>query len=1134
VASCPACGKELPGEFPFCPFCGVPLAETAPTPALEERKVVSVLFCDLVGFTAASEGVDPEDVRARIRPYHERVSEEIEAHGGTVEKFVGDAVMAVFGAPVAHEDDAERAVRAGLRILEAIEELNGADPGLALQVRIGVNTGEAVVALDAHPAQGEGFVTGDVVNTASRLQGAAPVNGVAVSEQTYRQTERVFDYERLEPVVVKGKAAPVSIWRPLRAQARLGTDVTRSHATPLVGRELEKALLIGTFERSAQQRSCQLVSIVGEPGVGKSRLCAELLTYLEKRPGLVRWRQGRCLPYGEWIAFWALGEIVKAECGILESDSPAEVSAKLDRAVPPSVEERSWLLARLRPLIGFVGEPVAQEESFAAWRAFVELLAADNPCVLVVEDLHWADSVLLAFLEHLADWAQDVPLLVLCTTRPELYERYPHFGTDARNSQRINLAPLSDDETVSLLAALLERSVLPAGLERSLLERAGGNPLYAEEFVRLLVDRDLLAAPEELLLPDSLQALIAARLDTLTTDRKALLQDAAVVGKVFWVEALSWMGGRDTAEVEQALHELARKELVKSVRSSSMQGRREYSFWHALVRDVCYQQIPRSGRAGKHEAAAEWIEQEAGERTDDLADVLAHHYRSALELHRAAGRRPDDLVELRDKAIHALILAGERALPLDVASAETSFAAALELAGPEHPALAQLLESRANIALQRGLLRDAEAALDEALSFYLAAGDTFAAARTLSQSSIVAQRRGETDLAESTASQALELVQALPPGPELVAAQTNLAGFYSVAGRFALAVDAAEKAIALAHELGFDPPARALGYRGKSRAVLGDRGGLTDMREALDLALDRGESREAAVLYNNLALELWPWEGPAASLTASEEGIEFCHRRGITSMGLAIAVQNLTFLADRGRTGEVLDRAELLAEQGETLGDLAIATEARIASLRATTRSGSKNEQLLKWAHDLCERVRPTREPQSIAPAYAAAAEVFLLHGRITEARALLEELIQLVGVPVDPYHVANLPALVRSARQLPEIELGDALITGAEALSPQAGYVLTSCKAELLEGRDDHERAAEAYLEAESGWEHHGNVPERAYALLGQGRCLVALEDPAAEEPLRQAAEMFSSMGSRPALAETEALIAQTTALAS
>ena len=261
--------------------------------------MVSVLFCDLVGFTAASEAADPEDVRARIRPYHALLRQEIERYGGTVEKFIGDAVMAVFGAPTTHEDDAERAVRAGLRVLEAIEKLNENDPALSLQVRIGINTGEAVVTLGARPKEGEGIATGDVVNTASRLQAAAPVNGIAVSENTYRQTERVFGYEDLEPVRVKGKAEPLALYRPLAARARFGADVTRTHTAPLVGRELEKQLLIGTFERSAQQHSCQLVTIVGEPGVGKSRLCAELFSYIEDRPGqLVRWRQGRCLPYG--------------------------------------------------------------------------------------------------------------------------------------------------------------------------------------------------------------------------------------------------------------------------------------------------------------------------------------------------------------------------------------------------------------------------------------------------------------------------------------------------------------------------------------------------------------------------------------------------------------------------------------------------------------------------------------------------------------------------------------------------------------------------------------------------------------------------------------------------------------------
>ena len=633
MLTCPSCGKELPGDFPFCPFCAAPLTAQPAAAAQEERKVVSVLFCDLVGFTAASDAADPEDVRARIRPYHARLRQEIERYGGTVEKFIGDAVMAVFGAPIAHEDDAERAIRAALRILEAIEDLNDQDAALALQVRIGINTGEAVVALGARPDEGEGFVTGDVVNTASRLQGAAPVGGIAVAEQTYRQTERVFDYEELEAVRVKGKSEPLALYRPLAARARFGSDVTRTHATPLVGRELEKALLVGTFERSAQQRSCQLVTIVGEPGVGKSRLAAELFQHIDERPDLVTWRQGRCLPYGEGIAFWALGEIVKAECGILDSDSPAEAEAKLGRALPVDEQDSVWLKARLAPLVGAPSESASQEESFTAWRRFLEALNPQGPTVLVFEDLHWADDALLSFLEHLADWSEGVPLLILCTARPELHEQHPTWAAGLRNATTVNLAPLTDEETARLLSSLLQRAVLPAGTQQALLERAGGNPLYAEEFVRLLTDRDLLAEGlGDVQLPDSVQALIAARLDTLTPDRKSLLQDASVMGKLFWAGALADMGERDPREVEIALHELARKELVRPARTSSMAGEAEYGFWHLLVRDVCYGQIPRAGRAARHRVAAAWLERKAGDRAEDLADVLAYHYLSALEL----------------------------------------------------------------------------------------------------------------------------------------------------------------------------------------------------------------------------------------------------------------------------------------------------------------------------------------------------------------------------------------------------------------------------------------------------------------------------------------------------------------------
>jgi len=560
MAVCPVCVKELPGEFPFCPYCGAPLAESA-TPALEERKVVSVLFCDLVGFTAASERADPEDVRARLRPYHRRVRSEIERYGGTVEKFVGDAVMAVFGAPVAHEDDAERAVRAGLRVLEEIEDLNSAHPNLDLRVRIGINTGETLVDRGARPELGEGIVAGDVVNTAARLQSVAPVGGVAVGEVTYLQTRRVFDYERLESVQVKGKTDRLAIWRPLQARARLGTDPSRTHHTSFVGRRAELARLRASLERTLRDGQTRLVTLIGEPGIGKSRLLAEFRNRSELFAP-VMWRQGRCLPYGDGIAFWALGEIVKAHAGIYESDTAQTATGKLE-AVLPEVEERPWLRARLLPLLGIESaQSASREESFTAWRRFLETIAHDG-AVVVVEDLHWADLALLDFISELTEQDRGVPLFVLCTARPELYDRVPAWSEHDERSETIPLAPLSQAETAELVSTLAGRPI-SAEAHRVILDRAEGNPLYAEEVVQLLVERDLLAEPlTDVPVPDSLQSLIAARLDTLPVNRKSLIQDAAVIGSVFWPSALAAIGARDTEDIELALRELERKKLIR-------------------------------------------------------------------------------------------------------------------------------------------------------------------------------------------------------------------------------------------------------------------------------------------------------------------------------------------------------------------------------------------------------------------------------------------------------------------------------------------------------------------------------------------------------------------------------------------
>jgi class 3 adenylate cyclase/tetratricopeptide (TPR) repeat protein len=1127
VLTCPSCGKENPDGFQFCGFCAAPLSDQPPASVHEERKVVTVLFCDLVGFTAASEAADPEDVRARIRPYHARLRQEIERYGGTVEKFIGDAVMAVFGAPTAHEDDAERAVRAGLRILEAIEELNEHDPSLSLQVRIGIGTGEAVVALGARPEQGEGIVTGDVVNTASRLQGQAPVNGIACSEQTYRQTERVFDYEELEPVTVKGKTEPLALFLPLRARARFGSDVTRTHTTPLVGRELEKTLLIGMFERSAQQRSCQLVTIVGEPGVGKSRLCGELFGHIEDRPGLVRWRQGRSLPYGEGIAFWALGEIVKAECGILESDSPEEAEAKLAAALPADDPDVAWLNARLASLVGVGGDPVSQEESFTAWRRFLEFLASGRETVLVFEDLHWADAALLSFLEHLADWTEGVPLLLVCTARPELYEQHPHFGADARNAQRINLAPLSDVETARLLSSLLEQAVLPAETQRALLDRAGGNPLYAEEFARLLADRDLLSGTlEDIPFPDSVQALIAARLDTLPSERKQLLQDAAVIGSVFWAGAVVEIGGRDAREVELALHELTRKELVRPARTSSMESEHEYGFWHLLVRDVCYAQIPRAARAARHRAAAEWIEQKAGERVEDLADVLAHHYLTALEL---AGGRSDESKELEAQAIHYLVLAGERALLLDVASAEGHLARALDLSPPGHPQRASLLERWAQAAQQQARLQEARSALEEALALYRERGERVAAGRVLTALANLLSRQGDSRHEDAIAD-AFELLEAEPPGPELVAAWIQLASRRYIAGAYEEAVAGSERALALAAELGLPEPARALGYRALSRAYLGERQGVEEMRRARALALEQGEGRTAAVLHNNLAVAVWSYEGPQAAFDVCREGHDFCRRRGITEFALSISGMSTTFLAGLGRTEQALTEAKSAAERLLAAGHIDW-TEPRSVELRVLAERGEHDAA--PAVDELVAAARESGDPQDYGLAFGAAAPLLLAQGKEEQARSLLVELGDVAGFHADPYAVAHLPPLVRTALALRAPELAAPLVADAEPRTTLAKHALCACRASLSESAGDYAEGAGLHAEAGERWREFGDVPERAYALLGQGRCLAALGKPEAAESLREARDLFASMGYQPALAETEALLGESEAAA-
>ena len=408
-----------------------------------------------------------------------------------------------------------------------------------------MNTGEALITLGARTAEGEGMAAGDVINTTARLQSAAPVNGILVGETTYRATKHVIEYREAEPVEAKGKSEPIPVWEVVATRSRYGVDLAEARA-PLVGREGELDALRDALRR-ARSEVLQLVTLVGVPGIGKSRLVYELFQSIVAEPDFTTWRQGRSLPYGEGVSFWALAEIVKAEAGILESDSDADVAGKLHAAVVEVAADESeseWLAARLGNLVGLQSiDEVAgasQAESFSAWRRFIEALADRHPLVLVFEDLHWADDGLLDFIDQLVDWARSAPILVLCTARPELLERRPGWGGGKANASTLSLPPLEDEDTARLFSALLERAVLPAETQSVLLARAAGNPLYAEQYARMLLER---GDAGDLPLPETVQGIIAARLDGLSDSEKTLLQDASVVGKVFWLGSLRAIGG---------------------------------------------------------------------------------------------------------------------------------------------------------------------------------------------------------------------------------------------------------------------------------------------------------------------------------------------------------------------------------------------------------------------------------------------------------------------------------------------------------------------------------------------------------------------------------------------------------------
>jgi class 3 adenylate cyclase/tetratricopeptide (TPR) repeat protein len=961
-------------------MCGAPLAPEAA--AREERKVVTVLFCDLVGFTAKAEQLDPEDVRAVLGPYHARVRSELERHGGTVEKFIGDAVMALFGAPVAHEDDPERAVRAALAIREFAREEG-------LELRVGITTGEALVSLDASPSEGEGMASGDVVNTAARLQSAAPVNGILVDGTTYRATRHAVDYDEAASVDAKGKAEPIFVWEATGARSRFGVDVTHHARAELVGREQELGFLRDAFLRARTTRTPQLVTLVAVPGMGKSRLVYELMGIVDADPELVTWRQGRCLAYGDGVAFWALAEVVKAQAGISERDTEDEAAEKLHAAVEDAIDDANdvrWVESHLRPLVGLEAETGLggdrRGEAFTAWRRFLEALAERRPLVLVLEDLHWADDGMLDFVDELVDWLSGVPLLVVCSARPELLERRPGWGGGKLNASTIGLSPLSHEQTALLISHVLERSLLPAEIQQTLLERSEGNPLYAEQFAHLYGER---GSAEDMPLPETLQGIVAARLDCLSAEEKAALQDASVVGKVFWTGTLH----RDERETTPLLHSLERRGFLIRQRRSSVETEGEWAFAHMLLRDVAYGQIPRADRALKHRETAEWIDSLG--RSDDHAELLAHHWRSALEFARAAGQ---DIGALETPTRLALRAAGDRTFAVNAYPAAAGYYGDALALWPEddeeRPQLLYRFADALYVAADEGALD----ALEEARDALLATGNRETAAEVEISVSRVWWHRGRSDEASAHQVHAAELAgSAVSPATARVIA--NVARTRAIGGDPEEGLRLAREALAMAEALELDElRTHTLSTIGMAKGYLGDPTGRPDEERALELAL-AAHSPQAGSIANNVAVQAFFAFDMERAADLFDEGHAIAERFGDAAGARWIRAQQVTFALMLGRWDEALEGAERFIAECEAGSPNYMEPRARQDRAWIREARGDGAGALADYRRTLT-LVREAEDPQGLLGGLGYVILGFETHGLADEARDLALELVDL------------------------------------------------------------------------------------------------------------------------------------------
>jgi class 3 adenylate cyclase len=926
---CISCGQENPDVAKFCLACGTPMA-SAPTPApvevrTEERRLVTAVFTDIVGSTASAEELDPEDVRARLAPYYVEARRELELHGGSVAKFIGDAVVALFGAPTAHEDDPERAVRAAFAVTKAIEELNATDEWLNLNIRTGVNTGDAIVVLGSNPGEEIGEAAGDVMNTAARIQGAAPINGIVVGELTYEATKHAIEYVEGEPVTAKGKAEPVRVWEaikardvPTRREVRRGT---------LVGREEELEKLLGLWEQVVSERLPGMATLVGTPGIGKSRLLEEIGTRIGD-DGTVVW--GRCLPYGEGITYWAVTEILKGAAGILVSEDAEQIAAKLgdllESVGEDNLDELRTMAAAASHVLGVTTTPrgtytateITQAELHWGIRRLLQLLAKRKPLVLVFEDLHWAEPTLIELISYLAEDEPEVPLLIVASARPELRESMPALLRERERKVAIELEPLEPEVGRTLLGELLGPEALAdSSAVEALLKSTGGNPLFLEETVQMLTERGVVDSTgwhvkegEALPIPNSLQSLIGSRLDQLVPPERRVAQHASIVGSVFWSGAVAHLQGETGAdqsgELQQRLEVLERRDLIREHDDSSVAGEREYGFKHIMIRDVAYGRMPRGRRAQLHLFFADWLEALPAAE-DEFVEIVGYHLEQACLLTRAIARAT--IEPPTDRAVEALSHAGQKAEAHEgMREADRFYARALELVDERAEAGIELRLRRANMLIILGQAQKALDVLGPITDEARAAGRLDLTCEALGYLAAIDDRQGRAAQALDRLKEALKLAVQVGDRKLQVRCAFALASAKDYSGAADEALEELRGAISIAEEIE-DLPLRVVGHL-RAGSLLLNKGELAAAEEQLQrcssLAAELGSSRDEARATFMLGVIKYYRGDLAEAEVLGEQARAWLERTGETFF----QIQNLIALSQYALAGNDLALAE--------------------------------------------------------------------------------------------------------------------------------------------------------------------------------------------------------------------------------